>query len=68
MSDILRFTLYECNKEIIPLKQELEIINNYIALEKLRYSDINIKFDIPKNINNRYIVPLILFTFFTIFL
>ena len=64
MSDILRFTLYECNKEIIPLKQELEIINNYIALEKLRYSDINIKFDIPKNINNRYIVPLILFTFF----
>jgi two-component system, LytTR family, sensor kinase len=39
LSGILRFMLYETSGEYIPIEQELKIINDYIALEKLRYDD-----------------------------
>ncbi|MGM0505021.1 MAG: histidine kinase, partial [Bacteroidota bacterium] len=37
ISDILRYILKEHNKEIVTLKEELDIIYTYIDLEKLRY-------------------------------
>jgi two-component system LytT family sensor kinase len=39
LSKILRFMLYETGGEYIAIEQELKIINDYIALEKLRYDD-----------------------------
>jgi len=39
LSKILRFMLYETDGEFITVEKELEIINDYIALEKLRYDD-----------------------------
>lgn len=49
LSKILRFMLYETSGTYINIEQELKIINDYIALEKLRYDDtlrINITHDI----------------------
>jgi LytS/YehU family sensor histidine kinase len=49
LSKILRFMLYETDGTFISLKQELEIINDFIALEKLRYDDslhITFKYEI----------------------
>jgi LytS/YehU family sensor histidine kinase len=49
LSKILRFMLYETGGEFISITQELEIISDYIALEKLRYDDslgINFKHEI----------------------
>lgn len=49
LSKIMRFMLYETSVKFISLEQELEIISDYIALEKLRYDDslhINFKYDI----------------------
>ena len=49
LSKILRFMLYETGGEYIAIEQELKIINDYIALEKLRYDDslhINFNYDI----------------------
>ena len=49
LSKILRFMLYETSREFISVEQELEIISDYIALEKLRYDDllrINFKHEI----------------------
>ena len=63
MSDILRFTLYECNSLLIPIEKELKIIYDYIYLEKLRYSNIKIDITTPKKFNSAYIIPLILFPF-----
>lgn len=37
LSKILRYMLYETGGETITLEQELKIINDYIALEQLRY-------------------------------
>ena len=39
LSKILRFMLYETGGEYIAVEQELKIMNDYIALEKLRYDD-----------------------------
>jgi len=49
LSGILRFMLYEAGGEFITIEQELKIINDYIALEKLRYDDslnVNFKYEI----------------------
>lgn len=39
LSKILRFMLYETGGEYIALEQELRIITDYIALERLRYDE-----------------------------
>ncbi len=49
LSKILRFMLYETSGSYIAIEQELKIISDYIALEKLRYDDslrINFNHDI----------------------
>jgi LytS/YehU family sensor histidine kinase len=49
LSKILRFMLYETGGEYIAVEQELKIIDDYIALEKLRYDDslsINFRYEI----------------------
>lgn len=49
LSKILRFMLYETSGEHIAIEQEVKIINDYIALESLRYDDslrVNFNHDI----------------------
>lgn len=61
LSDILRFTLYKSSEKFIALEQEIKIIEDYIDLEKIRYSkDVQIHF--KKQIANEQvqIPPLLL--------
>lgn len=49
LSKILRFMLYETGGNYIAIEQEIKIISNYIALEKLRYDEslhVNFNYDI----------------------
>ena len=49
LSKILRFMLYETGGAYIAIEQELKIMSDYIALEKLRYDDtlhVNFNYDI----------------------
>lgn len=49
LSKILRFNLYEASGAYIAVEQELKIINDYIALEKLRYDEslrVNFNYDV----------------------
>lgn len=49
LSKILRFMLYETGGTYIAIEQELKIINDYIALERLRYDEslhINFNYDV----------------------
>ena len=39
LSKILRYMLYDAAGEYISIEQELKVINDYIALEQLRYDD-----------------------------
>ena len=49
LSKILRFMLYETSGTFISVEQELKIVSDYIALEKLRYDEslrINFNYDV----------------------
>lgn len=61
LSKLLRFMLYECNQGSILLKQEVQIIEDYISLEKLRYNQrLNINFTSEIDDENEPIAPLLL--------
>ncbi len=43
LSELLDYTLYRCNADLVPVSTEIELANNFIELEKLRYTnDLNI--------------------------
>lgn len=64
LSRLMRHLLYDSEAEQIPLQKELEFVQNYVDLMKLRFSDkVNIQLDIPGQIPNKTIPPL-LFTSF----
>jgi LytS/YehU family sensor histidine kinase len=64
LSEILSFVIYETKNDYYPLSKEIQLINNYIELEKMRYSDsLNIDFDANDISVDSFITPLILFTF-----
>ena len=61
LSDILRYTLQEGNKPLVPLEQELQMIQDYISLEKIRYGNrLELHIQLPENTNGLHIAPLLL--------
>ena len=64
LSSLLRFMIYESNVAKIPLKKEIELLQNYISLEQLRYGDrLDMSISIYGNIEDYQIAPLILLPF-----
>lgn len=64
LSKLMRHLLYDSEAEQIPLRKELEFIQNYVELMKLRFSNkVNIELDIPGQVPDKTIPPL-LFTSF----
>ncbi|MEM0992718.1 MAG: histidine kinase [Bacteroidota bacterium] len=64
LSNIMRYVLKECASPRIRLMQEIKIIEDYMALERLRYDD-RLKIDFQKIIDDPQteIAPLILLPF-----
>jgi len=60
LSDMMRYSIYEGQKEYVSLKQEINFIRNYIELHKMRYhKDITINFDVDVYNENQKIMPLL---------
>lgn len=63
LSEMLDYMLYGCNDTYVPLHKEIDLIENYLALEKIRYDDrVNIHFE-KEGSTDVKIAPLILLTF-----
>jgi len=62
LSDIMRFLIYECNEDKIPLEKEIEFIKNYIEIERLRY-DADIQFTIEGDTAGVMIEPFLFISF-----
>jgi cell division protein FtsB len=61
LSDLLRFMVYESRVEFIPLEQEIQLLKNYINLERLRYGDdFDISFTHSGDIEHKLVRPLLL--------
>ncbi|WP_321368263.1 histidine kinase [uncultured Draconibacterium sp.] len=64
LSDILDYILYRCNEKRVLLFDEISNLKNYIAIEKLRYSEkLSVNIDFPKETDNLQIAPLLLLPF-----
>ena len=63
LAEILDYMLYQCKDNYVSISKEIELLENYIALEKVRYGNrVEVVFE--KNIqNNVNIAPLILLSF-----
>ncbi len=64
LSHLMRYVLYESNEDKVPLTKEIEYLNNYIELEKLRMSTPEqVEFTIKGSYNSENIAPMILVPF-----
>lgn len=64
LSQMMRYMLYDSNHSHVPLSKEIEYMQNYISLEKLRLSaDVPILFEVHGNVDGAMITPLIFITF-----
>lgn len=64
LSDLLSYMLYECDEPKVKLEKELEMIKEYMALEKIRQGErLDMTFQINGNINGHLISPLLLLPF-----
>jgi hypothetical protein len=68
ISEMLDYMLYRCNAPRVPLAGEVDMLHNYLALEKLRYGPrVEVTFETPEptdeQLATRSIAPLLLLPF-----
>jgi len=64
LSQMMRYMIFDSNHPKVPLSKEIEYMENYISLERLRLNNqIPVKFMIKGNVENAWITPLIFITF-----
>ncbi|GAB2576681.1 histidine kinase [Spirosoma areae] len=64
LSGLLHYMIHECGTPRVRLKKEIEFIQNYIELEKLRYGPrLTISMRVSGEISATFIAPLLLITF-----
>jgi two-component system, LytTR family, sensor kinase len=64
LSDIMRFMLYETKADKILLSKEIEYIEKYIALQKIRTSNEHyVQFAVTGNMGSKWIAPMVFIPF-----
>ncbi len=64
LSQIMRYMIYDSNQDRVPVSKEIEYIENYISLEKMRLEDdFEINFTKIGDYHNLQIAPFIFITF-----
>ena len=64
LSDIMRFMLFETKPKEIPLSKEVEYIEKYIALQKIRTANDNyVNFSVKGNSDKKTIAPMVFIPF-----
>ncbi|WMX12027.1 MULTISPECIES: sensor histidine kinase [unclassified Aureispira] len=64
LSNLLDYLLYQINDAVVELREEVEHIQDYIALEKLRFQDVlNINFEISMNERPTLVAPMLMLPF-----
>ncbi len=62
LAQLLRYVLYESQKQLAPLEQEVQLLRDYVALEKLRFDEGRLVVNMEVNLDNpkAAIAPLLL--------
>jgi two-component system LytT family sensor kinase len=62
LADIMRYLIYECNEPKILLDKEIEFIQNYIEIEKVRYK-ADVRFSVEGETKGLMIEPFLFISF-----
>jgi sensor histidine kinase YesM len=64
LSQLMRYMLLDCAKPLVPLAREIQILNDYVHLEKERFgSRLEISISCSGDIDDKQIPPLLLMPF-----
>lgn len=64
LSGMLHYILNECNQPLVPLGKEIKMIQDYMALEEIRYGEqMKMEVEIDMNHAGKLIAPLLLIPF-----
>ena len=64
LSSLLSYMLYDCKAEEVRLEKEIEIMKNYIDLEKEWYDNtVEISWSVEGDIKDKFITPLLMLPF-----
>lgn len=64
LSSLLSYVLYDCKSEQVLLEKEVEVMKNYMDLEKERYGEkIDLSVSIEGDLHYKYITPLLILPF-----
>ena len=63
LEKILKYMVTECDQPIVPLGKEINMINDYFDLEKVRYEGLDIEIKMTGNYTNKMIAPLLMIPF-----
>ena len=62
LAQLLRYVLYESQKPSVPLEQEIQLLRDYVALEKLRFDEdrLTVQMEVDLDDPKQHIAPLLL--------
>ena len=64
LSELMRYALYQSADDQVPLSQELDYLENYIDLQKIRFGeDVDIRLNTQGNAQGQIIEPMLLIPF-----
>lgn len=64
LSDLLSYMLYECDEPLVPLEKEVEMMKDYMALEKIRLNEsIEMELNVRGDLTGKMVAPFLLLPF-----
>ena len=64
LSDLLSYMLYECDQPLVSLQKEIDVMKEYMVLEKMRLDDaFEMELNVVGDINDKMIAPFLLLPF-----
>lgn len=64
LSDMMRYILYDCQQNQVTVEKDIEFLDNYLEMEKKRYPQANIDFEVDDESSAKQLIaPLLLIPF-----
>ena len=63
LSDMMRYILYDCQRNQVALEKDIAFLENYLEMEKRRYPAADIQFTVSGDATGKQIVPLLFIQF-----
>jgi hypothetical protein len=63
LSQLLRYELYDCNREEVLLSSDIQFVDNYLELEQLYAGNFEYTLSVTGNTNSRFVPPLLFIPF-----